>query len=90
MSWLSKEAENDLKIEMLTTFSHFLDSYKKPENRLTGLITQTDLKKELDIDYNTLRRWEDNGLKRYQAPMEDTRKVFYRVSDILIFLGVKP
>ena len=46
-------------------------------------------KTELGIDYNTLRRWEDNGLPRYIPPLEDTRKVFYRVTDILQFLGVK-
>lgn len=43
---------------------------------------------ELGLKYNTLRRWEEAGLKRYQPPMEDTRKVYYRVSDILAFLGV--
>lgn len=88
MALLTPEATNELKFEMLTTFSKFLENYQKPTPRLTGLITQTDLKKELGIDYNTLRRWEDNGLPRYIPPMEDTRKVFYRISDILVFLGV--
>ena len=27
--------------------------------------------------------------KRYQPPVEDTRKVYYRISDILAFLGVE-
>lgn len=89
MTWLSKEAENEIKREVAITVTTFLDNYTKPEPRLLGLITQSDLKKELGIDYNTLRRWEDNGLKRYQAPLEDTRKVFYKVSEILLFLGVK-
>jgi len=88
MTWLSKEAENEIKREVAITVTTFLDNYTKPEPRLLGLITQTDLKKELGIDYNTLRKWEDNGLPRYQAPLEDTRKVFYKVSDILQFLGV--
>lgn len=88
MSWLSKEAENELKIELLTTFSDFLENYNKPQPRLTGLISQSQLIKELGIKYNTLIRWEDAGLKRYTPPIEDTRKVFYKVSDILIFLGV--
>ena len=43
----------------------------------------------LEIEYKTLKRWENNGLRRYQPPLEDTRKVFYRVSDILQFLGVR-
>lgn len=89
MTWLSKEAENDIKKEVAITVTTILENFQKPEPRLLGLITQSDLKKELDIDYNTLRRWEDNGLPRYQAPLEDTRKVFYKVRDILIFLGVQ-
>ncbi|MDU6561614.1 MAG: MerR family transcriptional regulator, partial [Streptococcus sp.] len=43
---------------------------------------------ELEVSYNTLKRWEEAGLKRYQAPVEGTRKVYYRKSDILAFLGV--
>ncbi|MCK1214692.1 XRE family transcriptional regulator [Streptococcus uberis] len=89
MTWLSKDAEKEIKQEVAITVSNFLENYSKPEPRLLGLITQADLKKELGIEYQTLRRWEDNGLKRYQAPLEDTRKVFYKVSDILIFLGAQ-
>lgn len=89
MSWLSKDAEKEIKQEVAVTVSNFLENYTRPEPRLLGLITQADLKKELGIEYQTIRRWEDNGLKRYQAPLEDTRKVFYKVSDILIFLGAQ-
>lgn len=89
MSWLSKDAEKEIKQEVAITVSNFLENYTRPETRLLGLITQADLKKELGIEYQTIRRWEENGLKRYQAPLEDTRKVFYKVSDILIFLGVE-
>lgn len=89
MTWLSKDAEKEIKQEVAITVSNFLENYTRPEPRLLGLITQADLKKELGIEYQTIRRWEDNGLKRYQAPLEDTRKVFYKVRDILIFLGVQ-
>ncbi|MBS8114840.1 XRE family transcriptional regulator, partial [Streptococcus suis] len=57
--------------------------------RLLGLITAQQVKDELGIKDKTLKRWEDNGLRRYQPPLEDTRKIFYRVSDILKFLGVE-
>lgn len=89
MTWLSKDAEKEIKQEVAITVSNFLENYTRPEPRLLGLITQADLKKELGIEYQTIRRWEDNGLKRYQAPLEETRKVFYKVSDILIFLGAQ-
>ncbi|HEL2224625.1 TPA: XRE family transcriptional regulator [Streptococcus suis] len=86
---LSKESEQDLTHGLLDIVGKYLEGREKVKPRLTGLITAQQLKNELDIEYKTLKRWEDNGLKRYQPPLEETRKVFYRVSDILIFLGVE-
>ena len=60
---------------------------KKFEPPLLGLISRTRLKKELELTDKTLDKWEENGLKRYQPPLEDTRKVYYLIRDILIFLG---
>lgn len=44
---------------------------------------------ELDIKYMTLQKWEKAGLRRYQPPLEDTRKIYYRISDIWKFMGVE-
>lgn len=85
---LSKESENSLKRGVLKLIDSFLKDYLKPKPRFTGLMTPKQLKEELDVDYKTLQRWERAGLQRYSPPIEDTRKVFYKVSDILIFLGV--
>lgn len=60
---------------------------KKFEPTLLGLISRTKLKKELELTDKTLDKWEAKGLKRYQPPLEDTRKVYYLIRDILIFLG---
>ena len=60
---------------------------KKFEPTLLGLISRTKLKKELELTDKTLDKWEANGLKRYQQPLEDTRKVYYLIRDVLIFLG---
>lgn len=46
MAWLSKEAENEIKKEVAVSVTTFLNNYTKPEPRMLGLITQTDLKKE--------------------------------------------
>ena len=83
---LSKESENSLKRGILKLVENFLKDYLKPKQRITGLMTPKQLKEELEIDYNTLKRWERAGLKRFTPPIEDTRKVFYRIDDILIFL----
>ena len=89
MNLFSNEIEQDLKIQIASIVNNAVDNLQKPEPRLLGLITRKQLKDELGISTPTIEKWEDNGLPRYIPPLEDTRKVFYRVSDILHFLGVK-
>ena len=84
---LSKESEQELSHGVLTLIDTFLKSRDKVFQKSLGLMTAKQLKDELDIKDNTLKRWEENGLKRYQPPLEDTRKASYKVSDGLIFLG---
>ncbi|MFH0385223.1 XRE family transcriptional regulator [Streptococcus sp. A18] len=86
---LSKESEQNLTHGLLDIVDKYLEGHEKVKPRILGLITAEQLKDELDIEYKTLQRWEKNGLRRYQPPLEDTRKIYYRVSDILIFLGVE-
>ena len=43
----------------------------------------------LDISATTLDNWENLGLKRYQTPMDGAKKVFYRPSDVYLFLAIK-
>lgn len=86
---LSKESEQDLTHGLLDIVDKYLEGREKVKPRVLGLITAEQLKNELDIEYKTLQRWEKNGLRRYQPPLEDTRKIFYRVCDILIFFGVE-
>lgn len=86
---LTAQSETDLKTGILELIGNYLEAREKVKPRVLGLITAEQLKDELGIKNKTLKRWEDNGLRRYQPPIEDTRKIFYRVSDILIFLGVE-
>lgn len=86
---LSRESEQDLTHGLLDMVGKYLEAREKVKPRTLGLITAQQVKDELGIEYKTLKRWEDNGLRRYQPPIEDTKKIFYRVSDILIFLGVE-
>ena len=71
-------------IELVKKTSEFS---KKFEPTLLGLISKNKLKKELELTDRTLDKWESVGLKRYQPPLEDTRKVYYLIRDVLIFLG---
>lgn len=86
---LSRESENSLKTELLALVASFLKLYTKPKPKILGLITQDELQTELNIKYGTVKRWEEAGLKRYTPPIEGTRTVFYKIDDVLLFLGVK-
>lgn len=86
---LTPQSEADLKTGILELIENYLEVRDKVKPRVLGLISSEELKDELGIGYTTLKKWEDNGLKPYQPPIEDTRKVFYKVSDVLKFLGVE-
>ncbi len=86
---LSRESEESLKMEVLKLVSGFLKSYTKPKSKTLGLITQDELLTDLSVSFNTLQRWEQAGLKRYTPPIEGTRAVFYKIDDVLLFLGVE-
>ena len=86
---LSKESELDLNTKICTVLEKYLAVREKPKPRLTGLMSAQEAMDELDIKYKTLQKWENAGLRRYQPPLEDTRKVYYKVTDLLKFLGVE-
>ncbi len=86
---LSKESEYELTHGVLELVENYLEARDLHKQRLTGLISAQEVMDELDIKYLTLQKWEKAGLRRYQPPLEDTRKIYYRVSDIWKFLGVE-
>ena len=51
-----------------------------------GIVTQKELLALLDISPNTLKSWEKKGLPRLEPPIEGTRTVYYKLSDVLDFL----
>jgi hypothetical protein len=86
---LSKESEQDLTNRISTVVENYLEAREIPKPRVTGLMSAQEIMEELDIKYKTLQKWEGAGLRRYQPPLEDTRKAYYKVTDILKFLGVE-
>ena len=83
---LSKESEYELTHGVLELVENYLEAREKTKPRLTGLISA---QQAMDIKHKTLQRWENAGLRRYKPPLEDARKVYYRVSELLKFLGVE-
>jgi phage protein len=51
-----------------------------------SILTQKELLSLLKISPNTLKSWENTGLKRLEPPIEGTRTVFYRMEDVLTYL----
>lgn len=58
----------------------------KEQNMPLKIIQQRELLKQLNISPNTLKTWEQKGLKRLEPPIEGTRTVFYLLDDIINFL----
>ena len=61
---------------------------QKQENtqKNVSILTQKELLSILKISPNTLKSWENTGLKRLEPPIEGTRTVFYRIDDVLTYL----
>lgn len=59
----------------------------KEQNRPLKIIQQRELLKQLNISPNTLKTWEQKGLKRLEPPIEGTRTVFYLLDDVIDFLN---
>ena len=84
-----EEMLGNLEMRILERVDRYLNDRQEQAPKVLGLISQSDLEKDLGISYPTVIRWEKLGLKRYLPPLEDTRTVFYKISDVLKFLGVE-
>lgn len=85
MNLLSREVERELVARILEAVESYLEARERLKNK-TGLLTRQEIYDDLEINANTLARWERLGLKRYTPPIENSKKVFYRVTDLLKFL----
>lgn len=51
-----------------------------------NIVTQKELLTILQISPNTLKSWENTGLKRLEPPIEGTRTVYYKMEDVITYL----
>ncbi|ASW49036.2 helix-turn-helix transcriptional regulator [Streptococcus suis] len=73
-------------IETLLNLLVALIQQQTKQNITFGIVTQKELLALLDISPNTLKSWEKKGLPRLEPPIEGTRTVYYKLSDVLDFL----
>lgn len=59
----------------------------KEQSRPLKIIQQRELLRQLNISPNTLKTWDQKGLKRLEPPIEGTRTVFYLLDDVIDFLS---
>lgn len=88
MEILSKE----IQLKLLQTQKESLETLVKLVMERKGklnLISKEELKEELGVSGETLRNWEKLGLKRYQSPTGRSRKIYYLLSDVYLFLSVR-
>ncbi|RLU51059.1 hypothetical protein DIY09_10910 [Streptococcus iniae] len=81
----------DLKLQkiesLLTALIEVINN--QVQHKQTSLLTQKELLQLLNISPNTLKSWENKGLKRLEPPIEGTRTVFYQLEDVIKFLSPK-
>ena len=73
--------------ELLNTIITIIQKELQTKNSY-GIITQKELLKLLQISPNTLKSWENKGLKRLEPPIEGTRTVYYKMEDVIEFLTI--
>ncbi|HEO6767445.1 TPA: MerR family transcriptional regulator [Streptococcus agalactiae] len=73
-------------IETLLTLLVSLIQQQAKQSTTLGIVTQKELLALLDVSPNTLKTWEKKGLPRLEPPIEGTRTVYYKLSDVLDFL----
>ncbi|MGV3079325.1 hypothetical protein ACEE44_03840 [Streptococcus sp. 32226D021BW] len=74
-----------LKIQELLEV--LIELQKKNATKQLPILTQKELLQQLQISPNTLRSWELRELPRLEPPIENTRTVFYKISDVIDFLS---
>lgn len=61
---------------------------EKEHLKTKDFLTQAEALAEFSISRPTIAKWEKLGLRRFQPPIEGTKNVYYRKSDIINFLSV--
>lgn len=87
MSTFSEEFEKGL----LERFDQYLTKrfeLEKAHADEWDLVPKSRVMELLGVSATTLDNWENAGLKRYQSPFENSKKIYYRKTDILNFMAV--
>ena len=84
--FFSASFEHSLLLNFNKNFERMWQAHEKLKFSFE-LVTQKEVLEKFDISPATLLDWETHGLKRYSPPIEGTRKVYYKTTEIIAFLG---
>lgn len=76
------------QIEELLNMLIVIIQQELKSNSSHGIVTQKELLKILQISPNTLKSWENKGLKRLEPPIEGTRTIYYKLEGVIGFLTI--
>ena len=82
----SSELTKLIQIERLLISLTMLAQNHNHENKHYNILTQKELLSLFKISPNTLKSWENTGLKRLEPPIEGTRTVYYMMNDVIDYL----
>lgn len=88
MSWLSNDAIKEILEEVDKHFEKRLE-LEREHNDGWDLIPRQYALEKLGISQATILKWEKCGLKTYQSSFENSKKIYYRKSDIYNFLAIE-
>lgn len=74
------------QIEQLLNSLIALIKHQQMYQEKMGIVTQKELLNILQISPNTLKSWENTGLKRLEPPIEGTRTVYYKMDEVIKYL----
>lgn len=74
------------QIEQLLNSLIALIQHQQKYQEKMGIVTQKELLNILQISPNTLKSWENTGLKRLEPPIEGTRTVYYKMDEVIKYL----
>ncbi|MFZ2186447.1 MAG: DNA-binding protein [Streptococcus parauberis] len=88
MSWLSNDAFKEILDEVDKHLEKRLE-LERQNNDGWDLVSRQLVLEKLNISQATILKWEKCGLKSYQSPFENSKKIYYRKCDIYNFLSVE-
>ena len=74
------------RIEQILTCLLAMMQKQQDIQKNVSILTQKELLSILKISPNTLKSWENTGLKRLEPPIERTRTVYYKMQDVIDYL----